>query len=210
MRKEKKTVLTNGRATTMKDLREASWTDRERDKFLDRFNPYEVDDRVDGRFEIDVNTENGPLLLVDANDKKYSAYLEFTAKGRLHGDDYIDVEKVRYSIYNLIVDDYNADLVENDKWLDRIDERGITVVEEGNVQDEALLKELHSTDGRSSLDDLMEALTLVALDHQWSEGNYDIEDDDYIVFYFYSSEGTKELRESIEKSEEPKLEEKKS
>ena len=91
MRKEKRTVLTNGRATTMKDLREASWTDRERDKFLDRFNPYEVDDRVDSRFEIDVNTENGPLLLVDANDKKYSAYLEFTAKGRLHGDDYVDV-----------------------------------------------------------------------------------------------------------------------
>lgn len=209
MRREKKTVLTNGRATTMKDLREARWTDRERDKFLDRFNPYEVSDNIDGIFNIDIATEDAPLTLVDANDKKYAAYLDFTAKGHLHGEDFMDVDKVKYSIFNLIIDDYSSELVNHSNWLKRIDEQGTLVVAERDVQDEALLHELHLADGRS-IEDAMKDMVEVAVNEQWGEGNYDMDDldgeiiVDFYPFNYVSKEG---LVESSKKSTKPRIKE---
>ena len=209
MRREKKTVLTNGKATTMKDLHEARWTDRERDKFLDRFNPYEVDDSVDGVFSIDIATEDAPLILVDHNDKKYAAYLDFAAKGHFHGEDFVDVDRVKCSIFNLIVDDYSADLVEHDKWLDRIDEQGTLVVAERDIQDEALLHDLHLADGRS-IEDAMKDITEVAVNEQWGDGSYDIDELDgetIVDFYPFNYVDKEDFVESSKKPTEPRIKE---
>lgn len=187
----------------------AKWTDRERDKFLDRFNPYETSDRVDGTFRIVIATEDAPLVLVDGNDKKYAAYIDFTARGRISGEDFADIDKVKYSIFNLIVDDYSSELVD---WLDRIDEQGTLVVAEEDVQDEALLHELHSADGRS-IEDVMKDMVEVAVNKQWGEGNYDIDDLDgetIVDFYPFNYIGEEDLTESSEKPAETKLSERRN
>ena len=195
-----------------KRKQEARWTDRERDKFLDRFNPYEVSDRVDGTFSIDVATEDAPLILVDGNDKKYAAYLDFTAEGKLSGEDFVDIDKVKCSIYDLVIDSYSSELPAHDDWLDNVYERGALVVVDRDIKDEALLHELHLADGRS-IEDAMKDITEVAVNEQWGEGNYDIDELDgetIIDFFPFNYVSEEDLTESSEKPAETKLSERRN
>lgn len=188
------------------------WTDRERDKFLDRFDPYEVSDEVAGTFDIIVATEDVPLILVDSNNKKYAAYLDFEASGHLHGEDFVDIDKVKYTIYSLMINDYDPELVARGSWLDSINEQGIVVVAEEDVQDEALLRDLHLVDGRS-IEDAMEDITEIAVNEQWGEGNYDMDEingDVIVDFYTYNYVGEEDLMESSEKPAETKLSERRN